>query len=91
MTSYGYDLDMARQKVTLYLDPVVLQRMRVAAARKGTKDSELVEQAVKEFIGQAALERSWAAYSHLVEGMTDDEILDWAVELQHEARRESTE
>ena len=89
MTSYGYDLDMARQKVTLYLDPQVLRWMRVAAARRGIKDSDFVEDAIKEFLGVAALERAQAANAPLVEGMTDDEIQDWAVELQHEARRES--
>ena len=90
MTSYGYDFGMARQKVTLYLDPVVLRHMRVAAARRGMKDSELVEQAIKEYIGEAAWERLQAANAPLFEGMTDDEVLQWAVDLQHELRRESS-
>ena len=89
MTAFGYDLDVARQKVTLYLDPVVLRRLRVAAARRGIRDSQLVEDAVKEYIGQAALERSWAANAEFAATMTDDELLEWAVELQHEVRRES--
>jgi len=86
MTSFGYDLAMARQKVTLYLDPVVLRRLRVAAARKGMKDSELVEEAVKEYIGQAALERIWAETAKW--GLSDDEALELAVRLQHELRGE---
>jgi hypothetical protein len=89
MTAYGYDLDMARQKVTFYLDPKVLQWLRVAAARRGKKDSELVEEALKELLGMAALDGAQAANAHLVEGMTEDEILQWAVDLVHEVRRES--
>jgi hypothetical protein len=40
--------------------------------------------------GKAALERSWAANAEFAATMTDDELLEWAVELQHELRREST-
>jgi hypothetical protein len=89
MTSYGYDLDVARQKVTLYLDPVVLRRMRVAAARKGIKDSELVEEAVKEYIGTGALERMWAETAKL--GLSDEEAMALALEAQHTGRRATSE
>ena len=85
MTSYGYDLDMARQKVTLYLDPVVLRRMRVAAAREGIRDSELVERAVKEHIGMSAWERIWAETEQL--GLSDEEAMQLALEAQHTGRR----
>jgi hypothetical protein len=63
--------------------------LRVAAARRGKKDSELVEEALKELLGMAALDGAQAANAHLVEGMTEDEILQWAVDLVHEVRRES--
>jgi len=87
MTSYGYNLDVARQKVTLYLDPMILRQLRVAAARRGVKDSELVEEAVKEHIGLAAFERLQAAAAPLIEGKTEDEVLQWVVDVQHELRQ----
>jgi hypothetical protein len=89
MTLQRYSPSVARQKVTLYLDPVVLRRMRVAAARRGIRDSDLVEQALQEYLGQAAQERIAAANAQQLGAMTDDEALAWAVELQHEVRRES--
>jgi predicted transcriptional regulator len=85
MTSYGYNSDMARQKVTVYLDPDVLRSMRVVAARRGIKDSDLVEQAVREYIGIAAWERMWAETAKL--GLTDDEAMALALEAQHAGRR----
>jgi hypothetical protein len=76
---------MARQKVTLYLDPDVLRSLRVAAARRGVKDSDLVEEAVKEHVGLAAWERMWAETAKL--GLTEDEALAIALEAQHTGRR----
>ena len=90
MTSYGYDLGVARQKVTLYIDPVVLKRLRVAAARRGKRDSDLVEEALDEYLGLAARRRLQEAFAPLVDGMTEDEVLQFAVELQHESRLETS-
>ena len=45
MTSKLYDRDMAKDRLTVYLDPEVAQALRVSAARRKMKESELVEQA----------------------------------------------
>jgi len=72
---------MAKEKLTVYLDPEVAQAMRVSAARRKMKDSELVEEALREWLGISALER-----------LESEATLDWeeglelAVRVQHESR-----
>ena len=81
MTSYLYTADMAKEKLTVYLDPEVAQAMGVSAARRKMKDSELVEEALREWLGISALER-----------LESEATLDWeeglelAVRVQHESR-----
>ena len=60
MTSYLYNVDMAKEKLTVYLSADVARAMRISAARRGIKDSDLVEEALEEWLGIAASERSWA-------------------------------
>jgi len=83
MTSKVYDLDMAKERLTVYLTPEVARALRVAAARRGVKDSDVVEEALREHIGFAALERSAARNLDLAE----DEALELAVREQHAGRR----
>ncbi len=83
MTSKVYDLDMAKERLTVYLTPEVARALRVAAARRGVKDSDVVEEALREHIGFAALERSAARNLDL----SEDEALELAVREQHAGRR----
>ncbi len=83
MTSKLYDVDMAKERLTVYLSPEVARVLRVSAARRGIKDSEAVEEAIKEHLGLAALERS--AERNL--DLTEDEAMELAVREQHAARR----
>ena len=48
---------MARTKATVYLDPEVLRATRVKAARTGKRDSDVVEEALREHLGFAVLDR----------------------------------
>jgi hypothetical protein len=50
---------MARSKTTVYLDPDVLRATRVQAARTGKRDSDVVEDALREYLGIGLLERIW--------------------------------
>ena len=84
MTSKLYDTDMAKDRLTVYLDPEVAQALRVAAARRKMKDSALVEEAVKEWLGLAAFERAWDRSADL----TEDEAMELALEAQREVREE---
>ncbi len=84
MTSKLYDTDMARERLTVYLEPEVARALRVSAARRGMKDSDVVEEALRDTLLFTALERSAARNLDL----TDDEALALAVREQHAARRE---
>lgn len=57
----------------------------MSAARRGVKDSEVVGEALREYLGLAALERS----AELNLDLTEDEALELAVREQHAARRVS--
>jgi hypothetical protein len=50
---------MAKQKTTVYVEEDVLRAARVLAARTGRKDSEVVEAALRRYLGFEALERIW--------------------------------
>ncbi len=81
MTSKLYDTDMAKDRLTVYLDPEVAQALRVSAARRKMKESELVEESLREWLGITALERLEA------EATLDwEEGLELAVRVQHESR-----
>jgi hypothetical protein len=48
---------MARAKATVYLDPEVLRAARIRAARTGKRDSDVVEEALREYLGLAVVGR----------------------------------
>lgn len=51
---------MSKQKTTIYLDEDVLRAARVFAAREGRRDSEVVEDALRSYLGLETLERIWS-------------------------------
>jgi hypothetical protein len=73
---------MARRKATIYLDEEVLRGMRVLAARTGKRDSQVVEEALRRFLGIDALEAAWGRSS-----LGEDEALQLAYSELHKARR----
>jgi hypothetical protein len=64
------------------LDETVLRAVRVRAARTGKRDSEIIEEALRQLLGLALLERVWSRAE-----LSEDEALALTVEAQHEARR----
>lgn len=74
---------MARAKTTVYLDPDVLRAMRVRAARTGKRDSDVMEEALREFLGLAVIDRVRARSN-----LGEDEAMALANEEVHAARRE---
>ena len=84
MTSKLYDTDMAKERLTVYLDPEVAQALRVWAARRKMKDSELVEEALRDKLLFTALEKSWARNADL----TEEEAMELALAAQREVREE---
>ena len=73
---------MARTKATVYLDPEVLRATRIRAARTGKKDSDVVEEALREYLGLAVVDRVRARSD-----LTGDEAMALAYEELHAERR----
>jgi hypothetical protein len=77
---------MARTKATVYLDPDVLRAMRVHAARKGKRDSDVVEEALREYLGLSVIDRIRSRSD-----LDEDEAMRLAYEELHAMRRERRE
>lgn len=73
----------AKKKVTLYVDEDVMRATRVRAARTDKRDSEVVEDALRAYLGFDVLTRVWARSD-----LAEDEAMRLAVEETHAARAE---
>lgn len=51
---------MAKKKTSVYLEEEVLRNVKIQAARSGQKDSELIEKAVRNYLGMDVLDEVWA-------------------------------
>lgn len=74
---------MARSKATVYLDPDVLRATRVQAARTGKRDSDVVEEALREYLGFAVIDRIRAKAD-----LDEEAAMQLAYEELHAMRRE---
>jgi hypothetical protein len=72
---------MPKVRTTLTIDEDVLRAVRVRAARSGQRDSEVIEEAVREKLGLDLLQRIWEKAE-----LSEDEALVLAVEAQHSTR-----
>jgi hypothetical protein len=72
-----------RKKVTFYLDEGVLRAARVRAARSDRRDSEIVEDALRAYLGFDVVERVWARSD-----LGEDEAMQLALSELHEMRAE---
>jgi plasmid stability protein len=79
---YGKMSSVAKVKTTLSLDEHLLRQIRVRAARSGRRDSEVMEDVLREGLGALDRIRSRA---HL----TDREALNLASSVVHEIRKQS--
>jgi hypothetical protein len=77
---------MARSKATVYLDPEVLRATRVRAARTGKRDSDVVEEALREYLGLRVIDEIRAKAD-----LDEDEAMKLAYEELHAMRRERRE
>ena len=75
-------MGMARAKTTVYLDPDVLRATRIRAARTGKKDSDVVEEALREYLGLAVIDRVRARSE-----LSADEAMTLAYDELHAARK----
>lgn len=74
---------LARKKVTFYVDENVLRAARVRAARTDRRDSEIVEQALRAYLGFDIVERVWARSE-----LSEEDAVKLAVSEQHAMRDE---
>ena len=73
---------MGKVTVTYVLDDEIARATRVRAARTNRRDSEIVEDALREYLGIGLLERIWASAA------LSPATLEDVVEEQHRARQE---
>jgi len=83
MTAERYAAPMAgtKRKVTLYVDEDVLRAARVRAARTDKRDSEVVEAALRAYLGFEVIASVWARSD-----LGEDEAMRLAVEETHAVR-----
>ena len=83
MTAKRYAGLMAgtKRKVTLYVDEDVLRAARVRAARTDKRDSEVVEAALRAYLGFDVVASVWSRSD-----LSEDEAMRLAVEETHAVR-----
>jgi hypothetical protein len=72
-----------KRKLTVYLDPEVARAAKVRAARLDKRDSEVIEDALRDHLGIAALDEA-----QRLSTLSEDEALALANAELHAARRE---
>lgn len=75
---------MPKVRTTLTIDEGVLRAVKVRAARLGSGDSELIEEAVRRHLGHNLFERLWERAD-----LTETAATELAVEAQHRTRRKA--
>lgn len=70
-----------RKKTTVYLEPDLLRAAKVWAARTGRKDYEIMEEALRSYLGLGVIENVWAKSD-----LAEDEALELAYQEIHASR-----
>ena len=78
---YAGSMTGTKRKVTLYVDEDVLRAARVRAARTDKRDSEVVEAALRAYLGFEVITTVWARSD-----LGEDEAMRLAVEETHAVR-----
>ena len=71
-----------RKKTTVYLEADLLRAAKVWAARTGRKDYEVMEEALRSYLGLEVIENVWARSD-----LSEDEALKLAYTELHDTRR----
>lgn len=72
---------MAKKKTTIYVDEQILRDTRIAAARAGKRDYEVVEEALRAYLGTDVLDRIWARTD-----LSEEDAMRLAVDEVHRQR-----
>jgi len=73
---------MMRRKTTIYVEDELLRAAKIAAARTGKHDYQVVEEALRAYLGLELLERVGTRST-----LTEGEALDLAYQELHQSRR----
>jgi hypothetical protein len=73
---------MAKVRTTLTVDEEVLRAVKIAGARTGKGDSQVIEEALRRDLGLDFLDRIWARND-----MDEAEAMELAVAAQHAVRQ----
>lgn len=73
---------MSRKKATVYLEPELLRTAKVWAARTGKKDYEVIEEALRSYLGQSLCENVWSKSN-----LSEKRALELAYSELHKARK----
>ncbi len=73
---------MAKKKTTIYVDDTLLKATKVLAARTGKKEYEVVEEALRGYLGLQTLEKVWTRSK-----LTEKEALSLAYRELHASRK----
>ncbi len=73
---------MAKKKTTIYVDDTLLKATKVLAARTGRKEYEVVEEALRGYLGLQTLQKIWSRGN-----LTEKEALALAYQELHAARK----
>jgi hypothetical protein len=79
---YAVIMATAKRKVTFYIAEDVLRAAKVRAARTDQRDSEVVEKALRGYLGFDVVDRVWARSN-----LSEKDATALAVAEQHKARR----
>jgi hypothetical protein len=75
---------MSKTRTTVTLEEDVIRAVKIAAARSGRRDSEVIEDSLRRDLGLDALDELWARVKAAPEG----EGMDLATSELHAMRRE---
>lgn len=73
---------MSRKKTTVYIEEDLLRGARVMAARTGKRDSDIVQEALRRYLGVDTLDRVWGRSD-----LDEEQALTLANEEVHRSRK----
>jgi len=74
---------MERRKTTLYLDEDLIKAVKIAAAREGRREYQVVEAALRAYFGHDLLDELWRRSQ-----LGEDEAMDLAYREVEAARKQ---
>ncbi len=72
---------MSKVRTTLTVDEDVMRAVKIAAARSGKGDSQVIEEALRRDLGLDLFERIWERNK-----MSEEDAMELALEAQHATR-----